>query len=85
MIYYNRTEVSEGTDVNKAIQSKNCDICCYRYFLDKEFRFQSYVCSGCHVFLMMSINLDDTAILNIKRSNSGVLLTELAKGSCKFK
>ena len=34
-------------------------------FLDKGFRFQTYVCNGCHDFLM-SINLDDIAILNIK-------------------
>ena len=29
MIYFDRIEVSEGNDVNKASASKECDICCY--------------------------------------------------------
>ena len=46
MLYYNRIDVSEGIDVNKTNESKACDICHYSYFLDKEFRFQTYVCNG---------------------------------------
>ena len=26
---------------------------------DKEFKFQTYVCNGCHDVLIMSINLND--------------------------
>ena len=29
MLYYDRTGVSEGTDVDKASKSKECDICHY--------------------------------------------------------
>ena len=29
MLYFDRTEVSEETDVNKTIKSKECDICHY--------------------------------------------------------
>ena len=29
MLYFYRIEVSEGTDVNKASASKECDICHY--------------------------------------------------------
>ena len=32
MIYYDRTEVSEGIDVNKTSASKKCDVCHYWYF-----------------------------------------------------
>ena len=32
MIYYDRTEVSEGIDVNKTSASKECDVCHYWYF-----------------------------------------------------
>ena len=59
MTYYNRIDISEGIDVNKTNESKECDICCYWYFLDKGFWFQTYVCSGCHDLLMVSISLDD--------------------------
>ena len=34
-------------------------------FSDKEFKFQLDGCSGCHGVLMMSVNLNDNAILNI--------------------
>ena len=29
MIYYDRIEVSEGTDVSKTSASKECDVCRY--------------------------------------------------------
>ena len=32
MIYYDRTDVSEETHVNKASESKKCNICHYWYF-----------------------------------------------------
>ena len=35
MLYFNRIEVSKGTDVNKTSDSKECDICHYWYFLNK--------------------------------------------------
>ena len=39
MLEYNRSDVSEGNDVNKANASKEYDICNYWYFSDKGFRF----------------------------------------------
>ena len=39
MLYFDRIDVSEGTDVNKTSASKECDICHYWYFLNKCFRF----------------------------------------------
>ena len=56
---------SEGVHVNKASESKECDICQYWYFLDKGFKFQPDVCNGRHDLLMMSMNLSNIAILNI--------------------
>ena len=29
MLYYDIIDVSEGIDVNKTSESKECDICCY--------------------------------------------------------
>ena len=37
MLYYDRTDVSEGADVNKTSTSKEGDICHYWYFSDKGF------------------------------------------------
>ena len=37
MIYYDRIDVSEGIDVNKTSESKECNICHYWYFLNEGF------------------------------------------------
>ena len=79
MLYCDRTsDISEGIDINKAVHQKSA-ILRYLYFTDKMFKFQRNVCNGCHDVLMMSINLNDTAIRNIRRVNIVVLLTELVK------
>ena len=35
MLYFNRIDFSEETDVNKTSESKECDICHYWYFSSK--------------------------------------------------
>ena len=69
MLYFDRIEVSEGIDVNKRSESKECNVCHLWYFLNKGFKFQPNVCNGCHDLLLMSMNLHDIVILNIKGSN----------------
>ena len=65
MIYHDRSNVSEGIKVNKENELKECDVCHYCHFLNKVFKFQTYVYNGCHNLLLVFINLDDIAILNI--------------------
>ena len=69
MLYSDRIEVSKGFDINKTNASKECNICHYWYFLNYSFKFQPNVCNRCHGLLVMSINLSDIAILNIKGSD----------------
>ena len=69
MLHYDRIDVSERIDVNKTIESKECDICHYWYFLNNGFKFQPNVCNRCHDLLMISMNFSDIAILNIKGSD----------------
>ena len=40
MLYRDRIEVSEGIDLNKTRESKECNICHYRYFLKKALKFK---------------------------------------------
>ena len=65
MLYYDGIDLSEGIDVNKTSASKECDICRFWCFLDKESQFQSDVCNGCYDVLMMSLTINDITILNI--------------------
>ena len=39
MLFFNRIDVSEGIDVNKAVASKEYDIFHYRSFLNYSFKF----------------------------------------------
>ena len=68
-MHYDRFDVSEGTDVDKASASRECDIYHYWFFLNYSFKFQQNVCNRYHDLLMMSINLSHIAILNIKVSD----------------
>ena len=79
MLYFNRIDISKGTDVNKTSASKECDICYYWYFLNYIFKFQPNVCNGCHDLLMMSVNLSDIPILNIKVSDYCCIISLISK------
>ena len=79
MIYYDRIDVSEGIDINKTSASKDCDICHYCYFLNKEVKFQPYVCNRCHDLLMISMNLSYIYILNIKNTDYCCIMKGISK------
>ena len=46
---------------------------------NKGFTFQPNVCNGCYNFVMMSMNLSNIAILNIKSANCHCVIIFLAK------
>ena len=79
MLYYDRIEVSEGIDVNKASESKECNICYYCYFLNEAFKFQIYVCDRCHHLLMTSMKLSDITILKIKTADYRGIIRGISK------
>ena len=79
ILYYDRIDVSEGIDVNKASESKECNICHYSYFLDKVFKFQPDVCSECRDLLMISMNLSNIAILNINGVDYRCIISRINK------
>ena len=66
MLYYDRIDVSEGIVVNKTSASTECNICQHLYFLNYSFKSQPNVC---HDLLMVSVNLTDIAIWNMKGSD----------------
>ena len=79
MLYYDRIDVSEEIDVNKACASKDCDVCHYWYFLNFSSKFQPNVCNRCHDLLLMSVNLSNIAILNIKSSDYCCIISLISK------
>ena len=79
MLYHDKIDVSEGIDINKTSESKECNICYYWKFLDKGYKFQPDVCNGCHDVLMMSISLSSIAILNIYSDDYHCIISGISK------
>ena len=46
MIECDRINLDEGIDVNKTCNSRECWLCHFWYFLDKNFNYQKYYCDG---------------------------------------
>ena len=47
--------------------------------LDKGFKFQEYACNRCHDVLMMSVNLNLIAILNINGADYYYIISRMGK------
>ena len=79
MLEYGRIDVSEGIDVNKTNGSKKRDICHYWYFLDKSFKYEPYICNGCHHSMQKAMNVNDVAIASIKGSDCRIHFWYMSK------
>ena len=79
MLQYDRIDVSKGIDINKTSASKECNICHYWYFKDIGYKFQPYVCNGCHAVLMMVYELKNIATLNAKGADYRYILWSVSK------
>ena len=55
MLEYDRIDISERIDVNKTSLSKECDIFRYWYFKDVGFKYENYLCNGCHDLMQKDI------------------------------
>ena len=69
MLEYDRIDISEEIDINKTNASSvtsECDICHYWYFLDKNFKYEPYLCNGCHDLMQKVMNFNDIAIVPIR-------------------
>ena len=69
MLEYDRIDISEGIDINKTNEPKECDICHYWYFLDKNYNYEPYLCNGCHDLMQKATNFNDVAIVSIKEND----------------
>ena len=69
LLQYDSIDISEGSDTNKTSASKECNICHYWYFLDKNFDYEPYLCNGCHDLMQRAINFNDVTVVSIKRND----------------
>ena len=66
MLQYEGIDISEGIDVNKTNLSKECDICHYWCFKNIGFKYESYLCNGCHDLMQKAIGFNNIAIAYVK-------------------
>ena len=64
MLEYDRIDISEEIDVNKT----NVSICHYWYFKDIGFKYESYLCNGCHDLIQKALSINNVAIVDVKGS-----------------
>ena len=69
MLEYDRIDISEGIDIGKTHKSREYDIFRCWYFLDKNFNYEKYLCSGCHDLMQKAMNFNDVAIVSIKEND----------------
>ena len=68
MLEYDRIDISEGIGINKTSASKKCDIYHYWYFKDIGFKYETYLCNGCHDLMQKAMIFNNIAIAYVKGS-----------------
>ena len=66
MLEYDRIDISVGIDTNKTSASKECNICHYWYFLDKNFNYETYLYNGCHDLMQKAMSFKNVALSLLK-------------------
>ena len=68
MLEYDRIDISEEIYINKTSASKEWNIYHYRYFQNTGFKYEPYLCNGCHNLMQKAMSFNDVAIVFVKRS-----------------
>ena len=79
MLEYGRIDFSEGIDTNKIGASKECDICHFWYFKDIGFKYEPYLCNGCHDSMQKVTSFNDAAIVYVKGNASRIHFWYMSK------
>ena len=83
MLEYDRIDISEGIDVDKTNKSKECMLCHYWYFLDKNFTYGPYLCDGCHNIMQKSTDFKNIAIVHVTKSVCRIYFLYISKLEAK--
>ena len=76
---YDRIDISEGIDIDKTDESKECDICHYWCFKDAGYKYEPHICNGCHDLMQKGMNFNDIAIVSIKANYNRIHFWYMSK------
>ena len=83
MLEYDRTDISEGIDINNTNKSKEQMLCHYWYFLDENFSYGSNLCNVCYNIMQKSNNFKNITIVHIKKIVYRVYFLYMSKREAK--
>ena len=70
MLEYDTIDLSEVIDIKKCKEtSRECSLCKFYYFLDKNFNYGPYLCNGCYDMSLKAISMKNLAIINNHNGN----------------
>ena len=52
---------------------------CHYFFFNHGFKFQHYVCNGCHDLTMLSVNISYIAIITVKNIDYRYIIHNISK------
>ena len=81
MLEYDRIDSSEGIDTDETSASKECNICHYWNFLDKNFNYDPYLCNGCHDLMQKAMSFKNVAIVSIKGNDYRIHFSYISKNN----
>ena len=80
MLEYNKTDISEGIDINKCEEtSRECSLCKFYYFLDTNFKYGPYLCDGCYDMSMKAVSMQKLTIINHNENYYRVIFAFMTK------
>ena len=80
MLEYNRIDISEGIDIEKCKEtSRECSLCKFYYFLDKNFKYGPYLCDGCYYMSIKVVSMQNLAIINHNGNYYRVIFAFMSK------
>ena len=83
MLEYDKIDISEGIDINKTNKSKECMLCYYWYFLEKNFSYGPYRCYSCYNITQKSMDFKNIAIVHVKKSAYRIHFLYISKHKAK--
>ena len=83
MLTYEKIDISDGINVDKSDKSKECMLCHYWYFLDKDFNYGPYLCHKCYNMMQKCNKPKNIAIVHVKESVYRIYFLFMSKHEAK--
>ena len=83
MLVYEKIDISNGINVDKSDKSKECMLCHYWHFFDKNFSSGPFLCDGCYNMMQKCSKLKNIAIVRVKGSAYRICFLYISKRESK--